>query len=38
MAWDIPKEYKTCEFVKIFGTIPESITEADTINIEVEYD
>lgn len=38
MAWDIPKEYKTCRFVKIFGTIPESIAEADTINIEVEYD
>ena len=38
MAWDIPKEYKTCKFVKIFGTIPESITEADTINIEVEND
>lgn len=38
MAWDIPSEYKNCKFVKIFGTIPESIVEADTINVEVEYD
>lgn len=35
MAWDIPKEYKDCEFVKLFGTIPESIAQADTINIEI---
>lgn len=38
MAWDIPEEYKTCKFVKIFGTIPESITEADTVNIEIVFE
>lgn len=35
MAWNIPEELKTCDFVKIFGTIPETITQADTINIEI---
>lgn len=35
MAWDIPEELKNCKFVKIFGTIPESIAHADIINIEV---
>lgn len=35
MAWNIPKELKKCKFVKIFGTIPESIDHADIINIEV---
>lgn len=35
MAWDIPDELKQCQFVKIFGTIPESIVHADIINIEV---
>ena len=35
MAWNIPKELKSCKFVKIFGTIPESIAHADIINIEV---
>lgn len=35
MAWDIPEELKNCKFVKIFGTIPESIVHADIINIEV---
>ena len=35
MAWDIPEELKKCTFVKIFGTIPESIVHADIINIEV---
>ena len=35
MAWDIPDELKSCKFVKIFGTIPESIIQADIINIEV---
>ena len=35
MAWDIPEELKNCKFVKIFGTIPESIDHADIINIEV---
>lgn len=35
MAWDIPEIFKSCYFVKIFGTIPEKITQADIINIEV---
>ena len=35
MAWDIPDELKNCRFVKIFGTIPESIIQADNINIEI---
>ena len=36
MAWDIPNVYKECKFIKIFGTVPESIVEADTINIRIE--
>ena len=36
MAWDIPKVYRECKFIKIFGTVPESIVEADTINIRIE--
>ena len=35
MAWDIPEEYLDRTFLKIFGTVPESIAEADTINIAV---
>ena len=35
MAWDIPEEYLERTFLKIFGTVPESITEADTVNISV---
>lgn len=35
MAWDIPEEYLERTFFKIFGTVPESITEADTVNIAV---
>ena len=35
MAWDIPEVLKNCRFVKIFGTIPMAISEADHINIEV---
>lgn len=35
MAWDIPEELKNCKFVKIFGTIPQSIVHADIINIEI---
>lgn len=35
MAWDIPKQYMDCKFEKIFGTVPESIVEADTINIRI---
>lgn len=36
MAWDIPNVYKECKFIKIFGTVPESIVEADAINIRIE--
>ena len=36
MAWDIPNSLKGCRFIKIFGTVPESIAEADTINIRIE--
>lgn len=36
MAWDIPREYQSMPFVKVFGTIPESIMQADTINIEID--
>lgn len=35
MAWDIPKKFKSCGFVKFFGTIPQNISKADVINIEV---
>ena len=35
MAWDIPEEYLDRTFLKIFGTVPESIAEADTVNISV---
>ena len=35
MAWDIPEEYLDRTFLKIFGTVPESITDADTVNIAV---
>lgn len=35
MAWDIPEEYLDRTFLNIFGIVPESITEADTVNISV---
>lgn len=35
MAHQIPKEYLNRLFDKIFGTVPENISEADTINIAV---
>ena len=35
MAWDIPKEYAKCKFVKMFGAISEKIENADVINIEI---
>lgn len=35
MAWEIPDEYLARTFLKIFGTVPYSITEADTVNIAV---
>ena len=35
MAWDIPEEYLDRTFLKIFGIVPESIAEADTVNISV---
>lgn len=36
MGWAIPQEYKKLTFKRIFGAVPESIYEADTINILVE--
>lgn len=36
MAWDIPEKYREMQFKRIFGNIPESIYEADTINVLVE--
>lgn len=39
MAWDLEKKRPdlfNSKFVKIFGVVPESIVEADTINIEIE--
>ena len=36
MAWEIPKQYMDCKFEKIFGTVPRSIVEADTVNIRIE--
>ena len=35
MAWDIPEEYLDRTFLNIFGIVPESITEVDTVNISV---
>ena len=36
MAYLIPYKYKEFKFNRIFGTIPLHITEADTINIEIQ--
>lgn len=36
MAYEIPEEYKKKTFLKIFGTFPQTIIEADVINILVE--
>lgn len=35
MAHALPMEYQSRVFVRIFGTIPESIMDADTVNILV---
>lgn len=35
MAWEIPDEYLNRTFLKIFGTVPDSILKADTVNIAV---
>ena len=35
MAWNIPENLKQCNFEKIFGTIPQQITQADVINIVI---
>jgi len=37
MAWKLPQKYINCKISKIFGTVPLSITEADTINILVKH-
>ena len=36
MAWQIPEEFGNMTFSKIFGVIPETLDQADTINIEVK--
>ena len=36
MAWALPKNYHKYQIKRIFGTIPQSITESDTINILVK--
>lgn len=36
MAWQIPEKFANMTFSKIFGVIPETIDQADTINIEVK--
>lgn len=35
MAWELPKEYRYIVAWKIFGVIPESIGDADIINIRI---
>ena len=35
-AWRLPKEHQNLKIGKIFGTIPPTILEADTINILVK--
>lgn len=35
MAWDIPDKYLDCKNWRIFGTIPESIADADILNIRL---
>lgn len=35
MAWDIPNKYLDCNNWRIFGTIPESIVDADILNIRL---
>jgi hypothetical protein len=36
MGWNIPNNLSNLEVIRIVGTIPESITEADTINILIK--
>lgn len=36
MAWRLPYWYRSVENWKIFGVIPDSICDADRINIRVE--
>lgn len=38
MAWEIPDNFLDCENWKIFGTIPNSIVEADVLNIRIGND
>jgi len=35
MAHSLPAEYSERVFVRVFGTVPESIMDADTVNILV---
>lgn len=35
MGWELPDKYKNIKDWKVFGVVPETINEADTINIKV---
>lgn len=35
MAWELPEQYRNVEGWRIFGVIPNSIVEADVINIKI---
>ena len=35
-AWKLPSEYKKLKIQRFFGTIPETICKADTINILIK--
>ena len=35
MAWDIPDKYRDCKNWRIFGAIPDSIFDADILNIRL---
>lgn len=36
MGWEIPERFTNREVIRIFGCIPESISDADTINILIK--
>lgn len=37
-AWKIPKECRKWKVSRVYGTIPESICQADTINIIIKHE
>lgn len=36
-AWKLPKEYEKLRIERVFGTIPQSILTADTINLLIHH-